>query len=426
MSHDIKMKPAAMGGDHENAGVEAISDMNNIERPNRNRACSNGAEAALAKLRAALDAHPLWQNRLLKACARGHLGVDDLRFLFEQYYLYSKNLTRYLSALMSSCEDDLHRARLAQNLWEEGGMVETQKRHAEMFRVFLRDGLDIDLNHIEHTGASELFVREYLDVCRDSHPASVSAFLSLGTEAIVSRLYGIFVTGLSKAGVPDHHLGFFRLHTGRDDERAATIENIMMSYSSMPGWYERCYRAMDHALGLRDRLFDSIYVHIESRRIRGLLDKIRDRESLAPDAPNISMLHYRAGEQIGQRMYENTNDRLNIDFTVERVPFPAEVFDTRIVRIPAGKNNERHKHPHESVFYVMTGRARLHIDGSSVELSAGDLALVPRWAVHQTHNIGDGELVILALTDFRLTDRAFVGNHLKTTRMKGAECPHPG
>ena len=55
-------------------------------------------------------------------------------------------------------------------------------------------------------------------------------------------------------------------------------------------------------------------------------------------------------------MYRNTKDKLNIDFSVERVQFPhIQTMDPRIVRIPPGRNNEYHRHAHESVFVVLAG-----------------------------------------------------------------------
>src|SRR6202000_1665016 len=77
-------------------------------------------EAVLARLHTAQAAHPFWQNRLFKACSAGSLTRDDFKLVFAQYYLYSQNFTRYLAALMASCESDLLRARLAENIWEEG------------------------------------------------------------------------------------------------------------------------------------------------------------------------------------------------------------------------------------------------------------------------------------------------------------------
>jgi oxalate decarboxylase/phosphoglucose isomerase-like protein (cupin superfamily) len=51
------------------------------------------------------------------------------------------------------------------------------------------------------------------------------------------------------------------------------------------------------------------------------------------------------------------------------------------------------------------------------------MVFVPRWAMHQTRNLGSDELVIMAITDFGLTDRAFLGDHLRTTRQKGTQAP---
>src|SRR5262245_25316234 len=68
-------------------------------------------EVALAQLRTAQGEHPFWQNRLFKACTAGHLTKDDFKFIYGQYYLYSKNFTRYLAALMANCDSDYHRSR---------------------------------------------------------------------------------------------------------------------------------------------------------------------------------------------------------------------------------------------------------------------------------------------------------------------------
>src|SRR5262249_39152867 len=155
----------------------------------------------LARLHTAQAEHPFWNNRVFRACAAGALTRDDFRLLFSQYYLYTQGFTRYLAALMASCESDLHRARLAENIWTEGGGAEPDRRHAEIFRGFLRDGLGIDIEDIEFMDSTRLFVREVLDFCTRAHPAAGSAFLSLGTEGIVPRMYAILVDGLLKAGV---------------------------------------------------------------------------------------------------------------------------------------------------------------------------------------------------------------------------------
>jgi quercetin dioxygenase-like cupin family protein len=226
--------------------------------------------------------------------------------------------------------------------------------------------------------------------------------------------------------VPEEHLSFFRIHMECDDEHAETLEQIMMSYAGMPDWYNTCFRSMDYALSLRRRFFDQIFEAIEARRVRGILDRIQRGESLAADRPSPADIVHRMGTP-GVPLYGNVNERGGIDFAVERLPFKTDVFDARVLHIAPRRNNERHKHPHESVFYVVKGRGRVHVNQTTVEVGPGDMVFVPRWALHQSYNLGDEDLVIVALTDFGLTDRAYVGNHLKTTRLRGTQAPRePG
>jgi pyrroloquinoline quinone (PQQ) biosynthesis protein C/mannose-6-phosphate isomerase-like protein (cupin superfamily) len=378
-------------------------------------------EKALEELRDAQTNHSFWNNSLFKACLAGTLTKSDFKFIFSQYYLYSKNFTRYLAALMATCDSDYHRARLAENLWEEGGMVAPEDRHAEIFRKFLREGLDIDINQIEYLDSTRYFVREYLDFCLRSNTAAGAAFLSLGTEGIVARMYQIIVKGLQQAGIADEHLKFFHIHMECDDEHAETLEQMMTAYLSMPGWYDTCLRSMDYALHIRERFFEKLFAYLQLKRMAPVVDAIQARKSLASDSPDMSQYTSRPGAEGNVALYDNKNDKLNIDFAVERVPFSAEVFDTRILKIAPNKNNELHKHPHESLFYVIQGKGTVRINDSSADIEAGDIAFVPRWAMHQTINRGDDELVILAVTDFGLTHRTFVGNHLKSTRLKGVQ-----
>jgi pyrroloquinoline quinone (PQQ) biosynthesis protein C/quercetin dioxygenase-like cupin family protein len=378
-------------------------------------------EEMVARLRKTEMEHSFWNNRFFKACLAGHLTREDCKFVFGQYYLYSKNFTRYLSALMANCESDLHRAWISENLWEEGGGLAPEKRHAQIFRDFLGQGLGIDVNNIDYLDSTRFFVREYLDFSLRSHPAAASAFLSLGTEGIVARMYGIIVQGLLKAGIEEEHLSFFRIHMECDDEHAETLEKNMVSYSDLPDWYDTCHRAMTFALTARERFFDKLYEQLLARRLAPIVDKIQKRESLAAKLPTAKELLHRMGTAAGTPLYNNKNDKLNIDFEVERVPFKAEVFDTRILRIAPLKNNELHKHPHESIFYVIKGEGKVHVNEAVIDVKAGDIVFVPRWAMHQSHNTTNEELLILALTDFTLTEQIYRGNHIATTRMKGSQ-----
>ncbi|MDC3954269.1 iron-containing redox enzyme family protein [Polyangium jinanense] len=370
-----------------------VTTQEGVNNPDR-----KGAEAALHNLKLAQAEHPFWRNRFFKACTAGHLTKADFQFFFGQYYLYNRNFTRYLAALMANSDNDYHRARLSENLWEEGGGQETDKRHAEIFRKFLRDGLEIDIDKTDYLDASRFFVREFLDFCLRSHPAAGSSFLSLGTEGIVSRMYTIMVEGMLKAGISEEFLTFFRIHIGCDDEHAATLEDMMLSYMHTPDWYNTCLSSMNYALSLRHRFFESLYDAIQGRKLQGVLSRIQARRSLAPQFPESSQIRFASGQR-GVASYENES--------VERIPFKSEILDTRIVRIPPGKVNERHKHAHEMVLHIAEGTGRVQVNESTVEVKAGDTVFVPRWSLHQTQNTGDGELVMLAFTDYGLTRRAY-------------------
>jgi len=88
------------------------------------------------------------------------------------------------------------------------------------------------------------------------------------------------------------------------------------------------------------------------------------------------------------------------------------------VHIPPGKCNEHHRHAHETVFYVVQGTGYVLIDYAPQEVGPGDIVFAPRWCMHQTQNTGEEEMVLLAITDFGLTGKGFLGDYEKTARMK--------
>jgi len=125
----------------------------------------------------------------------------------------------------------------------------------------------------------------------------------------------------------------------------------------------------------------------------------------------------RAAGAGGPTMYENKNEKLNIDFQVERLTFAGlQTMDPRIVRIPPGRNNERHKHAHESLFVVLEGSGEVLIGEQRVPIATGGIAFVPRWLFHQTINTGTTDLVVLAITDFGFTS-AVLGDYDRRTRL---------
>jgi mannose-6-phosphate isomerase-like protein (cupin superfamily) len=127
--------------------------------------------------------------------------------------------------------------------------------------------------------------------------------------------------------------------------------------------------------------------------------------------------HVRSSDSSGTPMYSNINERLNIEFNVERFAFPGlQTMDPRLVRIPPGRNNERHRHAHESIFVILEGQGEVLIGDTRIPVRKGDVAFVPRWIFHQTSNTGEVDLVVLAITDFGFTS-AVLGNYDRRTRL---------
>lgn len=366
--------------------------------------------ALLAELRVLRDEHPLWTNRLFRAFENGSLDRRDLQYIFSQYQHYSRSFTRFISAVMANCDSDLWRARLSQNLWEEGGGCEPSARHAEIFRSFLRDALDItDPDEVEIAAFTRHFVREYLTACLGGDALAGSALLSLGTESIVPRMYEVFLTGLRKAGFSDDQLEFFHLHIACDDDHAETLEQMMLSYAGESRWFDICKRAMLHALDLRHDFFERLMNELQRQRLDATVAKINAGVSLAAKSATPADVRHR-GDTDTPALYTNTVESEGIEFVVTRIPLQAEVLDPRRVVIPPGKRNERHRHAHETFMHILAGTGQIDVDGQIVEIARGDSLLVPRWALHQTTNTGETPLELIAITDYQLTKRAYVGD----------------
>lgn len=147
-----------------------------------------------------------------------------------------------------------------------------------------------------------------------------------------------------------------------------------------------------------------------------LVLRAQSREPLGRSIPSEKWVSSTA--QSRETVYGNKNDRLNIDFSVERASFPeAQTMDPRIIRIAPLSCNERHKHAHESLFFVLEGEGEVLVGEAWNPVSPGSLAFVPRWIMHQTLNThSEQDLRILAITDFGFTS-AVLGDYDKRTRL---------
>jgi mannose-6-phosphate isomerase-like protein (cupin superfamily)/pyrroloquinoline quinone (PQQ) biosynthesis protein C len=360
--------------------------------------------------------HRIWQNPLLNAIRANRLSIEDYRLFFSQYYYYSKNFTRLLAVGMYKCESDYFRAKLSENLWEEGGGIDIELRHSQIFRKFLTESLGIDSEKIAFESYSKNFFKDYLSLCSSAEIVECAAILSYGTEGIVAQLYTIIKSGLLGVGLSEKDIHFFNLHIECDDDHALTLEKLSFSLRDEANWYERSTKAVEKILDLRNDFFEKIYNDIQFKKISPLLKEITTviETNISPD--EVPALHYKI-DGIKNKLYSNVDLEKKINFYVDRVPFNASVLDPRIVHIPVGFNNELHRHAHETVFYFLSGSGEVILDENIVNVQAGDLVYVPRWSIHQTKNTGATEMVILAITDFGLTARTAT-NSESNYRMK--------
>ena len=222
---------------------------------------------------------------------------------------------------MANMENDLHRSQLSENIWEEGGGEELEKRHSEIFRQFLIKGLGVNIDEVKFKDFSKQFMQEYLNYCMSQPALEGTAFLSMGTEAIVPRLYNIFLQGMKKAEIEDEYLYFFELHVECDDEHAETLENILLSFSEEPNFRERCLNGINAALDLRDKFFSELFTLIYENRVTEKIDRINAKKSLyIPGTPEaeIKFSPAQASEDFDSMIYFNKLESKNIEFSVNR------------------------------------------------------------------------------------------------------------
>jgi mannose-6-phosphate isomerase-like protein (cupin superfamily) len=375
------------------------------------------AEAALEELHVRMSSHAFWDNRLLRACRRGLLTREDYAFVFSQYALLTRSASRFIHALLAQCESETWCARLTQALWEEVGAQPPEKRPATLFRRFLRDGLGVDTEDIRFHDTARYFVRECMDWCLRSPPSAASAFLALGLEAPIPRLYSIFVDGLLKAGVPERYLPFFYRQMEPGGARASALEELMLSHAQEPGWLDTCQRALERALELQGHFLEGLFEAVQQRRISPLMERIQARLPLAPEQPDPRTVHLGDVSELIP-LYREAHEWRGIDFSVDRVPFPAEVLETNVVRVEPGHANEAREHAHEVLLVVLSGTGRVRVRGTTVEVKPGDAVFVPRWATHQAHNTGAQPLALLTVTDHGFTRRAHEEEVLRAARLK--------
>jgi len=204
-------------------------------------------------------------------------AIKDLAF---QYYAYSENFVRYLTATISQLENPEHRKALLDNLFEEAGHVgdddaEQLKEHnielewvdgiphPALFRRFL-ESIGIDEQYRKDHGYAEeavIWRDMFLNLCSRYGAAQALGAMGLGTESIVKFIYKHILVAIDRfmPEISNKDRVFFDLHALLDDEHGDILVDIANSHitESQAGRI-RVKEGMLMALDLRYAFFDAM------------------------------------------------------------------------------------------------------------------------------------------------------------------------
>lgn len=236
-------------------------------------------------------------------------------------------------------------------------------------------------------------------------------WISNGVTAVNAALTGADESVLLAFDACFSHL-YITVKQMRSSNQPAEVEKAAswLQFLAKP---DEHFELVDALLPSANAFWDSLQV----QRVESLTEAINAKKSLTGSGDH-PQYHAHIDQQNQESLYDNQSDKLGIDFQVTRLPFNTELLDPRIVRIAPGKTNELHKHAHETVFVFYRGSGFVRIDAHRFPVKPGDVVFIPRWCMHQSVNESSEDMVFLAVADFGLTGKSFVGNYLKTARQK--------
>lgn len=140
---------------------------------------------------------------------------------------------------------------------------------------------------------------------------------------------------------------------------------------------------------------------VQGLRARGLVDPARlrrdtacgipdDLDTAVPGASRIARAgdyrraqpapHGGGGTTVADPLFEDVAD---LDLVLRR----------RV--LPPGAGIGLHRHDHDEIYYVLSGRGRYLLDGATYDVGSGDALLTRRGSSHALHQTGEDDLVIL-------------------------------
>lgn len=346
----------------------------------------------------------LTRHPLLVAISEGEVDLDGLRFFLVQHHLYSRNFTRYLSALISRLPNLQDIRELNENLLEELGIDDEGKiTHAEMLQRSLQ-AIGADPQHYAALPETQVLVRTMLDYCRSPDPLDGLSALCLGAEAIVPLFYHPIMQALVRYGFNEEATDFFRLHVEEDENHALTMLSILRRITAQnPALRSRAQAIGADAIERRCDMFDAVWKTIQ-RKSREVQDAqyVGERASSADFWRVPSQLRAQIPERLHHPSVMSNQDAGASSFSNERkhkvhiVDLPTNSISMTIGRLRPRESTRLHRHNYETVIYVVAGKGFSRIGSRVVDWSAGDAVYVPVWAPHQHVSTDVDECVYIA------------------------------
>lgn len=222
--------------------------------------------------------HRAVRHPYLRALADG--SHPDVRWALadfaRHYYGYSFSFPRYLTAVVSRLENPAHRKALLENLSEESGTYDDEEllvletvgvkrewvegiAHPLLFQRFA-DAMGVSRHGTVEADQVVCWRESFLQLLASGSPAEALGALGLGTENIVSTIYGPFVEAIGRIGdLTPRDTVFFPLHTEVDDHHQATLQAISTDFAQSDESRADLRRGMLKALQLRTAFWDWLH-----------------------------------------------------------------------------------------------------------------------------------------------------------------------
>lgn len=233
----------------------------------------------------ALTSHAA-NHPLLERIAVGELPdiKANITFLLSEYYHYSHQFTRYLTAVMANLEAPKSRSALVQNAADESGYLQPSEAaelvkngidpeharapHPELFRRFLRaiGAKPEEILKSKPFVATFAWVDAFRGLCMHGGELQGVGALGIATEGIVAVMYRRILRGIAIAW-PDmapRDRVFFDLHAVVDDEHAHTLRDIAVSLADTPETRRELAVGVYRALVIRSAFFDEMMAEIDA------------------------------------------------------------------------------------------------------------------------------------------------------------------